>query len=122
MIPAIGTPTSNPPYATGGAALQGQLARYERELSACVNCSTAKTTEGKQKIQEVSSQIEQIKARIEQATQTRVTRQAEKILDTGAQRLSTIGSQIDVKVLLVVKYDGPLTPHRRSSAQRNRLY
>ena len=116
MIPAIGTPTSNPPYSTGGVALQGQLARYEKELSACINCSTAKTTEGKQKIQEVSSQIEQIKARIEQATQTRATRQAEKnfaytgsglgslertkraVLDTGAMSLSSIGSQIDVKV------------------------
>jgi outer membrane murein-binding lipoprotein Lpp len=116
MIPAIGTPTSTPPYSTGGAALQGQLARYERELSACVNCSTAKTTEGKQKIQEVSSQIEQIKARIEQATQTRATRQAENstpyassgldsvarteraVLDFGALPRSSIGSQIDVKV------------------------
>lgn len=116
MILTISTPTSVPPHSTGGAALQGQLARYERELSACVNCSTAKTTEGKQKIQEVSSQIEQIKARIEQATQTRATRQAEKstlyassgldsvartesaVLDSGALPRSSIGSQIDVIV------------------------
>ena len=116
MIPAIGTATSIPPYSAGGAALQGQLARYEKELSACINCSTANTTEGKQKIQEVSSQIEQIKARIEQATQTRATRQTEKsalyassgldsvasteraVLDSVALPESSIGRQIDVKV------------------------
>jgi len=116
MIPAISTPTLTPTYSPGGGALQGQLARYEKELSACVNCSTAKTTEGKQKIQEVSSQIEQIKARIEQATQARATRQAEKssaytgseldslartekaVLDSVVLPQSSIGSQIDVKV------------------------
>ena len=117
MIPSVGSPATTPSFSTGGVALQGQLARYEKELSACVNCATAETTEGKQKIQEVSSQIEQIKARIEQATQTRSRLRVEEnspvglsggvtitetksavAADSKAQPKSRIGSLIDVIV------------------------
>ena len=90
MIPAIGASASTPSFSTGGAALQGQLARYEKELSACVNCSTANTTEGKQKIQLISSQIEQIKARIEQATQARGILRVENRTSFGVSGLDSV--------------------------------
>jgi len=69
MTQAIGAATGSPYLAAGGsdAGLRGQLARYEKELSACVNCDTADTLAGQQKIQELSNRIAQIKTRIEDA-------------------------------------------------------
>jgi len=69
MTQAIGAATGSPYLAAGGsdAGLRGQLARYEKELSACVNCDTANTLAGQQKIQELSNRIAQIKTRIEDA-------------------------------------------------------
>jgi hypothetical protein len=51
----------------GDTGLQAQLSRLEKELSACVNCATATTTEGKAKIEAVSTRIAQVQARIAQS-------------------------------------------------------
>ena len=71
MIPSIGISRFVAVTSDPAPVLQGMLTRYERELSACINCSTANTADGQQKIQELSVQISQIKARLEQASQSR---------------------------------------------------
>ena len=70
MVSAIGpsiyaSPAVNGPSAAG---LQSQLDRYQQQLSDCVNCSSAKTLEGKEEIQALSGKIGEIKARIEKMT------------------------------------------------------
>jgi hypothetical protein len=59
---------------TGSAGLDStsQLARLQQQLSDCVNCSSAKTTAGKAKIQAISDQIGAIKERQQQAQQNTV--------------------------------------------------
>ena len=47
------------------AGLEAQLARLQKELSECVNCDSAKTSEGKVKIQTVFDKISGIKAQLE---------------------------------------------------------
>jgi hypothetical protein len=42
------------------------LQRYEKQLSECVNCASAKTPQGKADIQAISVRISQIKDRIAQ--------------------------------------------------------
>jgi hypothetical protein len=39
------------------AALHAELARYQKQLSDCVNCPSSKTLEGKANIQELSNKI-----------------------------------------------------------------
>lgn len=69
MVAAIGASTgfstqiSGP--STGG--MRAELARYEKALSECVNCASAKTPEGQQEIQRLTSEISRLKARIEDA-------------------------------------------------------
>ena len=70
MVAAIGAPTGFsaqlPSTSTGG--MRAELARYEKALSDCVNCASAKTPEGQQEIQRLTSEISRLKARIEDAT------------------------------------------------------
>jgi hypothetical protein len=79
---------------TSAAGLQGQLARFEKELADCVNCASAKTTEGKQKIEAISLRISQIRERIEQASQLRSCLQANGPASVPSAGL---GRLIDVK-------------------------
>lgn len=52
--------------AVSAASLQGQLQRFQQQLSDCVNCSSAKTPEGKADIEAIASKIGQIERRIDQ--------------------------------------------------------
>ncbi len=45
-------------------ALRAELARYERVRTDCVNCSSAKTIEGKRNIQSLDTQISALKAKL----------------------------------------------------------
>lgn len=69
MVAAIGASpiysAQLPAASTGG--LRVELAKYEKELSNCVNCASATTTEGQQEIQRLTSEIARLKARIEEA-------------------------------------------------------
>jgi hypothetical protein len=72
---SIGASSANPTtYGGGGApsstALQARLERYQKQLSDCVNCASAKTPEGKADIENISAQISQVKQRIAQADNT----------------------------------------------------
>ncbi|HEY7986539.1 MAG TPA: FlxA-like family protein [Methylophilaceae bacterium] len=48
------------------AGIQAQIAIYQRQLSDCVNCSSASTIEGKTEIQDISSKISAAKSQIQQ--------------------------------------------------------
>lgn len=67
MLGAIGSTTTYSPAGkvTSVADLEAQLARYQKALSDCVGCSSAKTPEGQNAINEISCKICDIKARIE---------------------------------------------------------
>ena len=51
------------------ASLEAQLAQYQRQLSECINCDSAKTLEGKNQIQAISSKIAAIRDSIAQTDQ-----------------------------------------------------
>lgn len=70
MVSAIGSSSLPNPASTdlSSAGLTAQLGRYQKELSECVNCSSAKTSEGKIKITELSGKISELKTRIEEAS------------------------------------------------------
>ena len=69
MIVAIGSSASM--NVSGGqpsrAALRAEIARYQHQLSDCVNCVTAKTLEGKVHIQELSDKISVDQQRVKQS-------------------------------------------------------
>lgn len=103
MLQTIGA-TASAAYtqgSTGTAGLRGQLAKFEKELSACINCATAETIEGKAKIADISARIAQIQDRITQANTARSTRQEitakpEEAGIAGNLRAGGIGSLIDI--------------------------
>lgn len=47
------------------ARLEAQLARYQKQLSDCVNCDSSKTAEGKAQIEAISAKISALKERID---------------------------------------------------------
>jgi hypothetical protein len=53
--------------APSAVSLQAQLQRYQKQLSECVNCASAKTLQGKSDIQAIAARISQIEQRIAQA-------------------------------------------------------
>lgn len=69
MLNAIASPTFPASSGSGAspAGLEAQLARCQKELSAQVNCSSAKTPEGKVAIETLSNKISVLKDRIEEA-------------------------------------------------------
>ncbi len=64
QITGVGTASVVFPVAAS-AGLEAQLARLQKELSECVNCDSAKTSDGKVKIQTVFDKISGIKAQLE---------------------------------------------------------
>ncbi|HEY9097377.1 MAG TPA: hypothetical protein VIN38_00765 [Thiobacillus sp.] len=93
MVSAAGSPPlSVPAYTTGASTtgIEAQISRYKQELSACVNCASADTTEGKAAIEAVANKISQAEARIEQAATTDLAR----LHDTSTQ--STPHEQADI--------------------------
>jgi hypothetical protein len=67
MVAAIGTTSTFSYTATAkpSAGLEFELAKYQKELSDCVNCDSANTAEGRSNIQELHNKISAIQARIE---------------------------------------------------------
>lgn len=56
-------------YQPGGASpvdLQARLDRYQKQLSDCVNCASAKTPKGKADIAAISARIDDVKRAIAQ--------------------------------------------------------
>jgi hypothetical protein len=98
MVAPIGT--SNTFSYTGtvkpSTGLEFELAKYQKELSDCVNCDSANTAEGRSKIQEIHTKISAVQARIER---TAVAENKSSGDSAAASRLSTgsIGSLVDVR-------------------------
>lgn len=69
MVASIGSTASTvaPVKASGGDAVE--LARLRKEYSACVNCSSATTSEGKRGIQQLDNQIKTLESRMKMPPQ-----------------------------------------------------
>jgi len=63
------TASSSSHRPVSGVALRADLTRLEKQLSDCVNCSSAKTPEGKRNIQDLSTRIGDLKARLNVVTE-----------------------------------------------------
>jgi hypothetical protein len=114
MVAAIGSATVSAMSggSFGTAGLEAQIARYEKQLSDCVNCASAKTPEGKKAIAEISNKISATRARVDEMQATKQVAQplatkaaagdASKsavMPDTAAspkQSYSTVGSLVDL--------------------------
>ena len=72
MVSLIGSATYSFPASLGPSTggLEARLERYQKELSACVNCDSANTREGRQTIQALSNKISEIKMRLEEVAVT----------------------------------------------------
>ena len=96
-LASTGTSTVQAAGATGG--LDAQLARYQKQLSECVNCTSAKTPEGKHEIDDLYGKIHSIKAKLEDARGSAPVREASQAEQaTPPRRASawdTAGSVID---------------------------
>lgn len=66
---AIGASAASISVGTGAVPVtsDAQLLRLQKELSDCVNCETAKTTQGKAKILAAEARINALKARMDAA-------------------------------------------------------
>lgn len=75
MVNSIGSSTFSSPASSGSltAGLTAQLGRYQKELSECVNCSSAKTSEGKVKIADLVGKISDLKTRIDNVSSTKAS-------------------------------------------------
>lgn len=109
MLNAIGSSSysDTPSAGASSAALEAQLAQCERQLADNVNCSSAKTAEGKNKIQTLTNRIGAIKARLEKTVTAKsdspsasleVKTPANRYGDTAAPKPANggVGSLVDV--------------------------
>jgi hypothetical protein len=92
---AIGSAvTASSQGAVSSVALRADLARYEKQLSDCVNCASASTPEGKRNIQDLSAQIGSLKSRLN------VVPRADAAASVGESKTATassgVGGRIDV--------------------------
>ena len=73
MVQAIGSATVSGGLGAGAAtaSLEAQLVRYQKQLSDCVNCDSAKTAEGKAAIDALSSKISEVRTRIDTVTKVK---------------------------------------------------
>jgi hypothetical protein len=91
MIAIGSTVSTSSPGASSSVSLRADLARYEKQLSDCVNCASASTPEGKRNIQNLGAQISTLKAKLNTTPQADVTARESK--STGV--LSAVGGRID---------------------------
>ena len=77
MVQAVGgtaaTSISSGPAKAAG--LEYQLLRYQKQLSECVNCASAKTAQGKATIEAISGKISSIRLRIDAVASSNPVRQ-----------------------------------------------
>lgn len=81
MLSSINSATFSSPAGAkpSVAGLEAQLERYRKELSNCVNCSSSKTPEGKEKIQSISGKISTLQSRIEEITRTKAATESTEL-------------------------------------------
>lgn len=85
------------PDATSSVGLRAKLDRYEKQLSDCMNCASAKTPEGKADIAAISAKIDEVKRAIA-GTSNGAGRAAPSSDDQAAvvaSSMSPLGNRID---------------------------
>ncbi|MEB0136213.1 hypothetical protein QN362_12800 [Actimicrobium sp. CCC2.4] len=77
MVQAIGGTATNVTYSNSAraAGLEYQLSRYQKQLSECVNCASAKTPQGKADIEAISGKISSLRLRIDEVASGSAARQ-----------------------------------------------
>ena len=71
MVTAVSGSSSAGASPSGGRTLDAQLAKSQVQLSDWTHCVSAKTPQGKQKIAEISAKVDDIKAKMKAAEQSR---------------------------------------------------
>ncbi len=112
MVAPIGTTSTFSYTATvkPSTGLEFELAKYQKELSDCVNCDSANTAEGRSKIQEIHNKISAVQVRIERLAVAESNRESKLNPNTAAENKSlensvsvsgvaggAIGSLVDVR-------------------------
>jgi hypothetical protein len=107
MVAAIGSSTFTSPSvaASPTAGLEAQIARYQKQLSDCVNCDSANTLQGKENIQQLSNKISAAKARIDEIN-----------LSSPVDQARRTGNSINA-----VNQDSKVATVNRTSAAENNL-
>src|SRR5450830_451319 len=102
QVNSMGVSSVSPSAYAAGApsstALHAQLQRYQKQLSDCVNCASAKTQAGEANIEKISAQISQIKQRIAQSASPSTGPTAAELPTPvpAASAISAIGNVINV--------------------------
>lgn len=84
------------PEKPSSGGLEAELSRLQAALADCVNCATARTNEGKAKIQEVTNKINSIKARMEKLSQAKPVEQPPRANENKASGSPSLGSLLDL--------------------------
>lgn len=74
-------------------ALQAELQKAQRELSACVNCDSAKTSSGQTQIATLRAELQSIEQRMEKTSRAEA---AETASTPAPAALSPLGNFLDV--------------------------
>ena len=87
--------SSNP--ALSAASLQAQIAVYQRQLSDCVNCSSANTIQGRNDIQQISSKISAAKAQIQQLQEQPATGTPRAVANTSPDAIASVPRVLTIR-------------------------
>ncbi|MFZ6645171.1 FlxA-like family protein [Undibacterium sp. TJN25] len=98
IAPDTAAATSAASSGSASAALQAQLDRYQKELSDCVNCASAKTPEGKTQIDDISSKISDLKSRIDKVGNAKASDSTNQSAGSTGKLKDHAASQVNNKV------------------------
>ena len=84
------------PEKPSSGGLEAELARLQGVLADCVNCASARTNEGKAKIQEVTNKINSLKARMEKPGQAKPVEPPRRADENNASEAPNLGSLLDL--------------------------
>ncbi|GAO36629.1 hypothetical protein SCT_2038 [Sulfuricella sp. T08] len=105
MPVAIGSPTFSSAICSGTSTsgLEAQLTRHQKALSEQVNCSSAKTPEGKAAIADISNKISTVKTRIEEIANTQPSRYSTTLIATDVNKTNEAAAKSGVGAALAPK-------------------
>ncbi len=99
MVQAVGGAAATSAFSgpAKAAGLEYQLTRYQKQLSECVNCASAKTAQGKATIEAISDKISSIRLRLDEVASSNPVRQVAPAIGVAAAASSTgLTGTIDV--------------------------
>ena len=100
MVQAIGSSALSHGFGprTSAATLEAQLNRYEIQLADWCHCGSAKTPEGKAKIQEITDKADAVKAQLEKINQAKPAQQAAPLYADANRGAGTGGDAIAPRI------------------------